>query len=98
MVGLFSCALDACDMFLLWHCREAETMRAGATALSGMGPTKLMLANERSAENERGDVTIRERYTDDLDVDGVWMNFLSVSPLRPMTREKALASASGRDF
>jgi hypothetical protein len=32
-------------MFLLWHCREADTMRAGATALSGIGAVKLMLYN-----------------------------------------------------
>lgn len=40
--GLFICAL-AFDIFLLWHCREAETMRAGATAFSGIGAMKLML-------------------------------------------------------
>jgi hypothetical protein len=32
-------------MFLLWHCREAETMRAGATAFSGIGAAQLMLYN-----------------------------------------------------
>ena len=45
MVGLFICA-RACDMFLLWHCREADTMRAGATVFSGIGATKLMVERE----------------------------------------------------
>jgi hypothetical protein len=44
IIGLFICAL-AFDMFLLWHCREAETMRAGATAFSGIGAAKLILCD-----------------------------------------------------
>lgn len=46
-------------------------MRAGATAFSGIGATKLMLYNGRSARNEYYVGTLSGCQVDDLDVDGV---------------------------
>jgi hypothetical protein len=49
--GLFPCALDVCDMRLLWQRGlEADAARIGATALSGNGPTKLILPDYHGVE------------------------------------------------
>ena len=48
--GLLGCALDDCAMLRRWHCREAETMRAGAAALSGSEPAILIFKNSRMRE------------------------------------------------
>jgi hypothetical protein len=73
--GLCSCALACtCDMFRLWHRREADTMRAGATAFNGIGLAKLMLGYmkcRKSAGNECDGDTIRGCCVADLAVDGV---------------------------